>query len=201
MIFKKGTNRYLLYVLIFFLLSHILLLMNTRFTLWPEMVVYPYLFNNGFLLYKDIINPYPPAFILFLSKFSTLFGYSPQPYQTLTWVTIIIIDVLIFIFATKLTKKILFGLLSSIFFILFSIPFGVNGLWFDLIQTPFILVSFFYFYKFMKNTRYFELFLSVLFVTFAFFIKQQAVWLAVWYLIVLIVSKKSIFKKIYTNYY
>ena len=66
------------------LLIHFVLLINTRFTLWPEMVVYPYLVNNGFMLYRDIINPYPPFLSYSLAIFAKIFGYQPLPYQILT---------------------------------------------------------------------------------------------------------------------
>src|SRR3989344_1901426 len=81
--------------LVAILLVHLLLLINTKFTLWPEMVVYPYLLNNGFILYRDIINPYPPLFTGFLTIFARIFGYSPLFYQILTWVVILLIDLLI----------------------------------------------------------------------------------------------------------
>src|SRR3989344_6030545 len=151
MIFKINTNRHIFYSLILLLLVHAVLLVNTKFTLWPEMVVYPYLLNNGFQLYKDIINPYPPAFVFFLAQFSKIFGYIPQSFQILTWLTIIIVDLLIFAFAFKITEKLLYGLLSLAFFVFFSIPFGANGLWFDLIQTPIILMSCYFFWRFLKS--------------------------------------------------
>src|SRR3989344_3541681 len=130
------------------LLVHLILLLNSRFTLWPEMIVYPYLLNNDFLLYRDIINPYPPFLTWFLAFFSKIFGYFPFPYQILTWVIILIIDLSIFLITKKLFKKTFYALLSTSFFIFFSIPFGVNGLWFDLVQTPFILLALYFFFFF-----------------------------------------------------
>ncbi len=175
----------------FVLLVHFALLVNTRFTLWPEMVVYPYLLNNNFLLYKEIINPYPPAFIYFLAQFSKIFGYVPKPYLVFTWTMILLTDVLIFAIAAKINKRLLSGVVASIFFTFLSIPFGVNGLWFDLIQTPFILVSFFYFYEYLKEKDFKKLFISFLLITIAFFIKQQAAWLAIWFLFYLLVISKN----------
>jgi len=78
--------------------------------------------------------------------------------------------------------------MSTLFFIIFSIPFSVNGLWFDLIQTPIILISFYYFFKFVmsKRPRHEDLFFSIFFLTIAFFIKQQVIWLPFWFLAVLV---------------
>ncbi|OGD91423.1 hypothetical protein A3D81_01330 [Candidatus Curtissbacteria bacterium RIFCSPHIGHO2_02_FULL_40_17] len=164
---------------------HLILLINTRFTLWPEMVVYPYLLNNGFVLYKDIINPYMPAFTYALSIFARFFGYEPVPYQILTWLAVVIIDLLIFLTARSVTGKISKALIATAFFIILSIPFSVNGLWFDLVQTPLILLSVYYFWRFSKDKRLVNLlFLSAIFITFAFFIKQQVAWLIIWFLIV-----------------
>lgn len=179
------TRSWLLLPLI--LLIHLVLLTNTRFTLWPEMVVYPYLLNNGFQLYQDIINPYFPAFIFVLSKVERIFGSNPLAYQIFTWTTIAVVDILIFKISQKLTGKISHAAASTAFFALFSIPFLVNGLWFDLVQTPFILLSVYFFHKHLKNPKSKNSILySSIFVTIAFFIKQQALWLIIWYLVVLI---------------
>src|SRR3990167_7685537 len=169
------------------LLVHLLLLINTRFVLWPEMGVFPYLLHNNFLLYQDIINPYPPIMIWFLAIFAKIFGYLPPPYQILTWVIILIIDLSIYIISQKVFKNKLFALSSVAFFAVLSIPFGVNGLWFDLVQTPFILWALYFFYKFLnakaKNTIKHNFFISFLLVTIAFFIKQQILWVAALFLV------------------
>jgi len=154
------------------------------------MVVYPYLLNNNFLLYKDIINPYPPALSYFLGHFSKIFGYYPLPYELFTWAVVILTDILVFILATKITKRFFLGLLSASFFIIFSIPFGINGLWFDIIQTPFILLSIYFFYKFLKDDKTKHLSWSFLLLFVAIFIKQQVAWLMPWYLFFMINCKK-----------
>ena len=170
------------------LLTHLIILFFSRFTLWPEMVVYPFLLNNGFLLYKDIINPYPPFLSGFLTTFSRVFGYNPLPYQILTWAIILIIDIIIFTITKKIFQKTSHALMSTLFFIILSIPFSINGLWFDLVQTPITLIAFYYFYKFIVSKKQDgdDLFFSIFFLTIAFFIKQQVLWLLFWFLIVLI---------------
>src|SRR3989344_4340450 len=169
-------------MILILLLVHLLLLINTQFTLWPEMVVYPYLLNNNFLLYQDIINPYPPLLAWFLAIFTQIFGYLSTPYQILTWVIILIIDLSIYKISQKVFKNKLFALSSVAFFAVFSVPFGVNGFWFDLVQTPFILWALYFFYEFLnakaKNTLKYNFSLSFLLVTIAFFIKQQVFWVA-----------------------
>src|SRR3989344_3549978 len=138
---KTNIDKYTYYFLFFLLVLHIILLANTQFTLWPEMVVYPYLVNNGFLLYKDIFNPYPPLLTIILSQITKVLGYGVLNFQIFTWLVILFIDGIIFTLARRITKNSSYALLSVIFFTIFSIPFGVNGLWFDLVQAPFILIS------------------------------------------------------------
>lgn len=173
-------------MILILLLVHLLLLINTQFTLWPEMVVYPYLLNNNFLLYQDIINPYPPLLTWFLALFAKIFGYLPPSYQVLTWVIILIIDLSIYIISQKVFKNKLFALSSVAFFTLLSTPFGVNGFWFDLVQTPLILWALYFFHKFLNSKAgsaiKVNFFVSFLLLTIAFFIKQQVFWVALLFL-------------------
>ena len=166
------------------LLVHLLLLINTQFTLWPEMVVYPYLLNNHFNLYSEIINNYPPLFIFFLSFWTQVFGYQPINFQILTYLIIATIDLSIFIIADKLFGKFA-AYFAVLFFVILSVPFGINGLWFDLAITPFILTSFFLFSRFLNKPSPKTLFFSFLLLTTAFFIKQQVIWLLFWFLLIL----------------
>ncbi len=179
-------------LLLLLLLFHLLLLFFTRFTLWPEMVVYPYLLNHGFLLYRDIINPYPPLLAYKLSVFSSLFGYQPAPYQILTWLLILITDIAIFLAAAKITKSFQKALLATLFFVVLSIPLGVNGLWYDLVQTPFIIVAVYFFARhFEKKIDNIDLLISSVSLAIAFFIKQQALWLILWLLAVSVYRKRK----------
>ena len=178
------------------LLMHLILLVNTRFTLWPEMVTYPYLLNNGFLLYKDIINPYPPFFTSFLTIFARIFDYHPLPYQILAWSLILTIDVTIYFVAKKIFGNNLRTKVSTAFFVFFSIPFGANSLWYDLVQTPFILLSLLYLYRFLSKPYLRFAFYSFFFLTIAFFVKQQIAWLVIWFLIVLLFKLGKGIKKL-----
>lgn len=153
---------------------HLILLCLTKFTLWPEMVVYPYLLNNGFLLYRDLINPYPPLLTVFLSSYTGFFGYSPIAMRVLTYMVIVAIDILIFNISHLLFKNRKTAIFNTLFFVLFSIPFGVNGLWFDLFQTPFILAGIYYLVSAKKPQNFVISFCLFLI---AVSIKQQAIWI------------------------
>lgn len=164
------------------------------------MVVYPYLINNGFLLYKDIINPYPPFFSYSLSVFTRFFGYNPLAFQILTWATIILIDLLIYVVTRKLFKKKTFANIAVVFFTLVSTAFGINGLWFDLIQTPLILISVYLFYLFLKNGNSSFLMSTFIFVTIAFFIKQQVIWLAFLFSMIILFKHRERSLKVLLKY-
>lgn len=178
-----------LLLLIIVLILHLYLLINTTFTLWPEMVVYPYLLNNKFLLYRDIINPYTPLFIEFLGVFSRHFGYQPLPYQVLTWGTILLIDLLIFGTSLKITNSFKRAIFATLFFATFSIPLAINGLWFDLVQTPFIIISIFLFYSYLQSKKIKSLFFASVSISIAFFIKQQSVWLPLSFIVIILADK------------
>lgn len=179
------------------LLVHLTLLLFTRFTLWPEMVVYPYLLNHGFLLYRDIVNPYPPLLAYKLSIFAKLFGYQPLPYQILTWLLILITDIAIFLTASKVAKSHKKALISTLFFASLSVPFGINGLWYDLVQTPFIITAVYFFGRHLEKKRdNNNLLISSVSLAIAFFIKQQALWLILWFLAVLAYKKWKDKKKL-----
>src|SRR3990167_8376827 len=92
-------------IIIALLLIHLIFLINTRFVLWPEMVVYPYLINNHFNLYSEIINNYPPLFIFLLTFWTQVFGYQPLNFQILTYLIIATIDLTILLIADKLFGK------------------------------------------------------------------------------------------------
>lgn len=163
------------------------------------MVVYPYLVNNGFLIYKDLINPYPPVFIIFLSLFSKIFGYSPQPYQILTWAVIIVVDLSIFNVVRKISKNYYHAFFALLLFVIFSLPFGINGLWFDLIQVPFVIFSVYHFYLYLefKKTSYLNKSFYLAIAT--FFIKQQAAWIIIFYLGILLYKNRASPQKLIQN--
>lgn len=192
MIFSGNISKFAHIAFLPLVLIHIIVLENIRFTLWPEMVVYPYLANNGFTLYKDLINPYPPTLTVILSALTRFTGYEIQIFQIVTWLLIFTIDIILYQVTLKITKSHSLSTTSLVFFLIISIPFGINGLWFDLVQTPFILLSVFYFYKFFQNKNSKDINLAFILAIFAFFIKQQALWLILAYVFLLTVHNRKI---------
>jgi len=123
------------------LVVHVFLLSGLRFTAWPEMLSYPYLRNNGYLLYKDMIHPYPPILTMALSMVYKLFGYKLIVLKVFTWLIILANDVLIFLIVKKMVNSERWAAISVFFYVLVQPFLEGNQLWFDLAIVPLILLS------------------------------------------------------------
>lgn len=128
-------------VLIGLFAFHLFLLATLQFTAWPEMFSYPYLRNSGFLLYKDIIHPYPPFLTLSLASIYGLFGYGLNILKILTWLVILFNDLLIFLIVKKISQNQKQALLAVAFYIFLQPFLQGNMLWFDLAIVPAILLG------------------------------------------------------------
>ncbi|KKQ42865.1 MAG: Dolichyl-phosphate-mannose-protein mannosyltransferase [Microgenomates group bacterium GW2011_GWC1_37_8] len=153
------------------LLIHLILLINIKFTAWPEMLAWPYLMLKGWLPYKDIAIAHTPFLFTVLSGFFKLTGIGLVQLEIFSWILILITDYLVFWVSNKLWGKSV-ALLSTIIFIFLHIFYEGNGLWFDLALTPFMIVLFYFF----KKQKY--LWLGV-FWALAFLVKQTAFWFLV----------------------
>lgn len=141
----------------------------TRFTLWPEMVLYPWLHNNGFLLYKDIGNPYFPLLTWILSLITKFFGYQTHVFVAFTWGDIFLSQMVFLFVASKILiekTKIIF---SFLIYSALLVVFEGNGLWFDLICTVPLLLAFY----FLINNKYF---LAGMCLGVGLLIKQTVIW-------------------------
>ncbi len=116
---------------------------STRFTLWPEMVLYPWFHNNGFLLYRDIGNPYFPLLTLILSLITKFFGYHTSVFITFTWGNIILSQMIFLFVASKILKEKIKVILSFLIYAALLVVFEGNGIWFDLICTTPLLLAFY----------------------------------------------------------
>lgn len=154
---------------------HLLLLNKLTFTAWPEMLSYPYLFANGFVLYRDFIMPYPPGLVLLLSGVFQMFGFSVDVLRVFTWVLILITDLLVFLILKKVTNQ--NNLRSLIFlgpFILLQSFLDGNMLWFDFVTVLPLLLAFWLGLKWLDSFQLRYLFLVSFFLSLAILIKQTA---------------------------
>ncbi len=155
------------------ILLQILLLINSRYTIWPEMMLYPYLMNNGFKLYQDIVNPYFPLLSEILAFYFKIFGSSILNLKVITYLIVIITNLLVFWSSFKMTKDIRLALLSSIIYVLLGFSLGGNGLWFELALTPLVLTAMIL--VFLDSQERKRLFIAGILLALAVSIKQNAV--------------------------
>ncbi len=135
------------------LIFHLFILINTSFTLWPVMILYPWLMSHGYTLYSEIINPYFPLLPITLKNYFDVFSYNILNLKIFTYSIIVILDLIVFIFALKLSKKFIKAILSLIFYILLQFSYGGNALWFELFLSPFILVGLFLLFENQKSKK------------------------------------------------
>ncbi|MFC1625522.1 hypothetical protein ACFL1Q_00570 [Patescibacteria group bacterium] len=152
--------------------AHLFLLLNLRFTPWPEMLSYPYLFSKGYVLYKDFVVPYPPFLVLLLSCVYKLFGYQIIVLKVFTWILILLSDIIIYKITKIITKKDLFSLLAVSFFVLTQPFLEGNMLWFDTFLVLPVLLGV---YFLLKKGFVINLFLAGIFLTISLFSKQTAI--------------------------
>src|SRR3989344_4826876 len=121
-----------MWIFVFLILGVQLYLLNhLQFVAWPEMISYAYLRNQGFLMYQDMIHPYPPLLTIGLSIVYNLFGHSLENLKIVSWTISLLSSVLVFLITKHLTRNNLFGLLALGFYALIQPFLEGNMLWFD----------------------------------------------------------------------
>lgn len=126
-------------ILIFLLLFHAVLGWKLKFTAWPEMLTYPWLMNSGYRLYTDIIMPYFPMLPVLLNNIYRISGFSVFTLKIITLFVMILTDFEIYWISRKIYNK-QFALISVFGFIFSQLYFDGNGLWFDLVSVPLVLL-------------------------------------------------------------
>lgn len=158
-------------VILIVLFFHLVLLLFTKFTAWPEMTFWPYLILKGWLPYQDIAIVHTPVLLADLTIFYKIFGLGLIQLKIYTWILILSTDVLLFWVTRRLwDKKIAF--LSLLVYIPIQIFFGGNGLWFDLALAPLALAIYY-------NIRKRSYIWAGLWWGIAAFTKQTAFWLLI----------------------
>lgn len=158
--------------LVLLLLLQVTLLFISRYTVWPEMILYPYLMNNGFALYKDIVNPYFPLLSNILSFYFSIFGLSIFNLKILTYIIILVTNLAIFWSSWKLSKNLGKAFLSSFLYLVLQYTYGGNGLWFELMLSPFVILGSTLIFLDSKSKK--NLILSGLLLALGILIKQNA---------------------------
>ena len=164
---KLNTKHiYLLLVLIF--AFQLILLINLKFTAWPEMTLWPYLIIKGWLPYQNIAIAHTPLMLMPLSLVYGIFGTGIIQLKIFTWILILGADVLIFGVVKKLWN-VKTALISVMFYGLWMMVYDGNGLWFDLALVP-LSISLFYL---VYQKKYFA---SGILWGLTFLTKQTTIW-------------------------
>ena len=136
------------------------------------MLSYPYLFSNNFLPYKDFVIPYTPLLVVILSFVFNIFGFSTEVLKILTWVILLINDLIIFLILKQISKKDLLNLFILAIYIFLSSFLDGNMLWVDnTTVTPTLLFSYFGII-WIKEKKLSNFFMTAFFLSLTILIKQ-----------------------------
>lgn len=187
----KWLHRYGFTLIAIFILGfHLILVLNTQFTAWPELLVYSHLLQNGFGYFGDIVQPYFPTLPYFLSLMYKFLGLSVLTLRLVTCVLILTIDLILLLILFRETNRNKFlTFFGGTIYVLVQTLFEGNGLWFDLATVPFLLVAYIFLRLFLKRKIRFYLFLCGLFIGTAFAIKQTAIWFFVFLVLFFSIKK------------
>lgn len=188
-----------IYLLLLGLLGiHLLILSKLQFTAWPEMLSFPYMVDRGFLIYKDFHHVYQPLLTYILLIYYKFFGFSPESLKIFTWISILIIDLLIFIISKQILKKSTWlSLIPVGLYVLLQPLFEGNMMWFDIAMIVPLLLSIYFIFLWSSNKKNIYIFLSGFSLTLAFLIKQQAILAFLPFFIFLLMNKVT-FKQFIT---
>lgn len=160
------------YLIVVPFVLQLLLLLSLRFTLWPEVFSYPYLINNGFLIYKDFIYPYPPLLSLIFAGLFNLFGYEIGVVRAFAIVVSLLSNFFVLLVVKKISKSFILGLTASFVYSLLMPVLDGNMVWYDTALVLPVCASFYFLLNFLESSKRTDLFFSILLVTISFFVKQ-----------------------------
>lgn len=163
-----------LLILLVLLGVQLFLLVNLQFTAWPEMLSYSYLRNEGFLIYRDMIHPYPPLLTMFLSLIYKTFGYQVIVVKTVAWFLILSSSFLLYWVTYYLTKSRTLALIGLGFYIFVQPFLEGNMLWFDMATIPPVLLGTYFTLRYIREKEDKFLFWASLFFSIAALTKQTA---------------------------
>ncbi len=128
------------------LILHLLALIFVRYIAWPENLLWPHLALNGLTVYKNIFFIYPPLYFQLLSSWDKIFGVTLTSLIGISYLNIIVTDILLFLVAKKRIVPVLIYIPIQLFF-------EGNGFWPDQLLAPLFLACWLSF----QNKKYFLL--------------------------------------------
>lgn len=155
---------------------HSFILTKLIFFPYPELFILPYLTNKGLLPYKEIWDNHFPGPFFLPVNLGTLGLVNELSAKYWQLGLMAISHLLIFYLTRLVTKSTKVSILANILFLIWHPFLGGWVLWIDSFLGIFYLVTFIFFYKFLteKRNRFFNIFLTGLFLSIAFLFKQTA---------------------------
>ncbi|MCJ7805512.1 glycosyltransferase family 39 protein [Patescibacteria group bacterium] len=178
------VNKYRFKLVVLAVIFQAIILAQTRFTAWPEMLLWPYLILKGWLPYKDIAIAHTPLLFTDLSVFYKFFGLGLLQLKIYTWIIILFTDGILY-FVVKKLWGIKVARVSLLVYIPLQLFYDGNGLWFDLVLAPLALLI----YYCLRKQKYLW---AGIWWAIAFLTKQTAFWFLVPVFILLV--KENLFK-------
>ncbi len=180
-------------VLLFFSLLglHLIILIFTNFTDWPEMLLYPWFLSKGLIYYQDVVLAYVPGAYYLLYGFYKILGFTPSSLRIIAYIFVFVSDLLLFWISLKLFKKRLICTVVLLFFMLWQPIFTGNTIWYETMLLPFYLLAFYFYYRFLLTEKSKYLLISGLTFACSLLIKQTAVLPVVFSIIFLLILKRS----------
>lgn len=163
---------------------HLYILVHTQFIDWPEILLYPWLIKNGFHLYTELLIPYQPLMLYFVTFYYSLAGFSVFALRLLHLILTVANDLTLCFVVFNLTKSKRAALTSLILYILWQPQIEGNGLWFDYFLIIPSLLGFYFTYRALFIKQSLKNILSAgLFLGLTFLVKQTAFGLSFIYII------------------
>lgn len=148
-----------------------------QFTPWPEMLLWPWLVNHGWLPFTDLIVVHAPLLFIGLAAWYRLAGIGLLQLQIFTWGYIMLTALALWLICRRLYSSAVASLALGLYLALVLVYQG-NGIWFDQSLAPVILIGWNYLHRRKAALA------GIMFST-AFFLKQTAGWLLfpiIWHL-------------------
>lgn len=146
----KLPNLTRLFILTCLVAGHVIWLLLIKSQMNPDVIFPSWLLSNSKNLVSEVLTMYPPLLfyvVNFVNNFTNNLFISTTAIQMFL---VVILDLMLFYY---LKKK--FGFKFAIYGLVFYIPWQVffrgNYLWHDFATIPFIVLSFFYFEKFISR--------------------------------------------------
>src|SRR3989344_520101 len=146
------------------------LLYFSKFTAWPEMLLWPFLILNGWLPYQDIAIAHTPLLFTDLTIWYSLVGLGVTTLKIYTWLLLAITAVSIwFCVSSNTVEKRIRASVAVFTYIYLVVIYEGNGLWFEHLVGLLALVT----YLFIERKHYFSAGVATILMILT---KQTGVW-------------------------